>query len=343
MLTLGYLQNSTTIGNVAGVAPTSSQFIAYVNDACRILLDLGGQNDYGWWGTVQAIDGLAYDNCFVWPSNVATVLGMHDCKGYMPVRNGWFEFTEPRQEHWDYAQGWLHCNNRASTMEFKGTTCLFYSIQASPTQIMVAGGPADTGTQITIYGKDYSGQEVTSVQNGVNQRGVVLTINPTGAQINVTPLEMSSVEAVSKPVTNGTVQMFAYANGTPGVRLALYNPGDVNPAFLYSKLARMDGNANGCNIGRVPRRISALVRLGFTPVANPADIIVLDNPDAIKSMVQSLRARESGDDAAGDKFEKTALRRLVAQVNSRFPIQQFSVKYTPAGMAGSRRVNLGMT
>jgi len=343
MLTLAYLQNSTTIPNVAGVAPTSSQFIAYVNDACRILLDLGGQNDWGWWGTVQAIDGMAYDNCFVWPSNVSAVLGMHDCRGGMPVRNGWFEYTEPRHEHYDYAQSWWHCNGRDSVMEFKGTTCLFYSIQSNPTQIMVAGSSVDTGTQITIYGKDYSGQEVTSAQNGVNQRGVVLTINPTGSQINVTPVPMSSVEAVSKPVTNGTVQLFAYANSTPGALLALYNPGDVNPAFLYSKLARMDGSTNANNLGKVPRKISALVRLAFTPVANPADIIIIDNPDAIKSMIQSLRAREGGDEVAGDKYEKTALRRLIAQVNSRFPIQQFSVKYAPSGMAGARRVNLGMT
>lgn len=341
MLTLGYLQTQTTIPNVAGVAPTSQQFIAYVNDACRILLDLGGQNDYGWWGTVQAIDGMAYDNCFVWPSNVAAVLGMGDCRGAMPVRNGWFEYTEMRQEHWDYAQGWLVCNKRSSVMEFKGSTCLFYSIQSNPTQIMVAGSTADTGAQITIYGKDYSGQEVTSVQNGVPQRGVVLTINPTGSQINVTPVPMSSVEAVSKLVTNSTVQLFAYANSTPGAALALYNPGDVNPSFLYSTLRRQDGGQG--HIGKVPRRISALVRLAFTPVANPADIICIDNPDAIKSMVQSLRARESGDETAGDKYEKTALRRLIAQINNRFPIQQFSVKYAPSGMAGTRRVNLGMT
>ena len=304
MLTLAQIKNSS-VGSIAGVNVQDPQFAQYVNDAVRQLMDLGNGGTRGWWGTVQAIEGVAYDGCFVWPSNVQTVLGITDRRGIVEVHNQWYSFVEPNHIHRDWACRW----EGRPAADFDGTTCLFQSIASSPTIIrVIPENASDIGQSITLYGQDAYGVEQV----------YPLILSSGGTN---TPAALQSVHDVAKSATAGRVKLYAYdpIKGL-GSLLAIYNGGDINPRFLFSLLR---------GAGHIRMPITALVRIGFYEVLNDSDILPIDIVDAIKSQVQAIRARESGN--SGDSYEKDAMRRLVNQVNTRFPLEQFVVSFKPFG------------
>jgi hypothetical protein len=296
-----------------------------------MLMELGNGGARGWWGTVQAIEGIASNGCFVWPANIVAVLGINTCHGVAPIRNFWYTFTEPKGLYGEWARRW----DGRPVIEFDGQTCLYRSIAGSPTQIQVIADNAnDIGSQITLYGLDANGVELSTTVGGVTQRGCVLTVGPSNK--NFSTQVISRIDHVAKNTTYGKIHLLAYANGVGGEVLADYAGGDVNPKFLFSRVAE-PVCAPGC-----AWCVKALVKLGFSSVVADSDIIPLDNVDAIKLMVQSIRASEAGDVDEAAKYEKMALRRLVAQVNSRFPLEQFEVAFRPFGTDGFNRVTDGM-
>jgi hypothetical protein len=300
MLTLAQVKSSS-VASVAGVNVGDPQFVQYVNDAVRQLIELGNGGSRGWWGTVRSIQGTAYDGCFVWPANVIAVLGMSTVHGgKVELANQWYSFVPEGIQHRRWARQW----NGSTVAEFDGQTCLFRSIAANPTKIKVLSNSAsDVGVTITIYGVDNLGNTVfESVAVG-------------GTTVNA----FSQVTDVAKAKTFGQMSLYATTGANVGDLLASYQGGDINPKFLYSRLS-------GATVW-LP--VTALVKIGFSEVSADTDIIPLDNVDAIKSQVQAIRARESGNN--GDPFEKDALRRLVNQVNSRFPLEQFVVSFKPFG------------
>ena len=327
MLTLGQVKKSS-VASIAGVNVDDAQFTLYVNDAVRQLMDLGNGGSRGWWGTVQAIKGVAYDGCFVWPANVVAVLGISTSKGVMPIRNIWYDFTSLGDEHTE----WARCWKDKPAITFSGETCLFKSIAENPTQIIaITDNSQDNGKTITIYGIDNLGKEVfTQLPNLSWVRGSLVNVGSSG---NITQTTFSYVTGIQKDLTAGAVRLYAYSPVTGiGDLLAIYNGGETNPKFLYSKIV------SPC----ITMPISALVKIGFYSVSQDSDIIPLDNIDAIKSMVQSIRSREGGDVELANAQEKDAMRRLVAQVNSRFPLEQMVVRFQPFGSDDISRQTVGM-
>jgi hypothetical protein len=314
MLTLGQVKNSS-VANIAGVSVSDQQFTQLVNDAVRQLMELGNGGSRGWWGTVQAIQGIAYDGCFVWPANIIAVLGMKTRYGQIKVANHWYSFVPENNLHTEWARRW----NGSPVVEFEGQTCLFQSVASSPTLIkVISNSAADSGSSITLYGTDQNGK----------------TIAETVAIGSVSTNAFAFVSDVAKARTAGELRLYAYNGSTGlGALLAIYQGGDINPKFLYSRLT-------GMTCTTVP--ITALVKIGFSEVASDTDVIPLDNVDAIKSMVQAIKCREAGDNATGDQHEKNALRRLVNQVKSRFPLEQTTVSLAPFGTQQFNQVTTGM-
>jgi len=329
MLTLGDIKSSS-VQNVSGVNPSDPSFTQYVNDAVRMLIELGHGGSRGWWGTVKEIEGFAYSGCFVWPADVIAVLGIRTFRGGLNISNQWYDYINPTGS----CNDWARCWNGRPVIEFHGETCLFRPIIASPVQLQaVAESAQDTGKQIVIYGDDLNGNELLTVTGGVASRGITLTLGST----NVTNIAISRVTNVQKPSTIGRVRLYSYYGNAPVELLAIYNGSDINPKFQYSTLT-----ANGSAACNCPMSVRALVKLGFRAMSINSDICPIDNVDAIKSMVQSIRAREAEEHDSADRHEKMAMRRLVAQVNSRFPLEQFSVAFKPFGRDELNHVTAGM-
>jgi hypothetical protein len=327
MITLGQLKQGP-VSNVAGVNVNDPQFVQYVNEAVQNLMDLSTASSRGWLGTIQAIEGTSYDGCFVWPANVISVLGVKtECHGTLNISNSWYSYVRPKKVHYDMINKW----QGNPTVEFEGQTCLFRSIKDVPTQILaLCDNVADVGKTITIYGKDYQGKELFSTYNGNTQRGLVLTLGQSATSSNISPTAISVVTDIAKNITIGSVRLFAYSPSQINDEIAYYSAGDVNPKFLYSRLVH--GRA------KYPFKVEALVKIGFSGVSADADIIPIDCESAIKSMVQSIRSREAGEVEIADAHEKTALRRLANQANSRFQLEQVAVSVKAFGNRGTTTI-----
>jgi hypothetical protein len=340
MLTLKQVKNST-VANVASCNPNDQQFIDFVNDAVRMLLDLGG--DSGWWGTVVAMDGLVSGGRLTWPFKIDSVLAFNVNDRPVDVANFWYSFVPNygcfagRMRDPDFLGECWGGGCGRDVLEFSGTQAMFSGPSlVNPFSIQVtADNPADYGKTVTIYGLDTNGQDVYSNQfdgtanAAVSQRGVKLTL---AAVAPVTPNVFQTVTEVAKDLTTGCVRAWAYANSTPGRLCAIWGGSQTSPEYLYS------------NLDAVPRhhiaRVSALVKLGFEAVAQDSDILVLGNVDAIKSMVQAIKLREAGDDEGADKFEKTAIRRLNAEIGSRIPLGQIQLQNNTFGAGVPQRRRL---
>jgi hypothetical protein len=333
-MTLGQCKNSS-VGNIAGVNVQDPQFIDYVNEGVQILMDLGN-----WWATVVSMKGLVAGGCMTWPLKIDAVLAIDLNHRAEKVANYWYSFV-PMNGRFaglisspDFYSAWGRGRNGQNAVEFSGTQPMF----AGPTpqdcfQIQVtAANPVDYGKKVTIYGLDINGAEVFSnqfdgTQNAVvSQRGVQLTL--AGAATFTTEV-FSVVTAVTKDVTVGHVMAWKYVGGT--VALAgTWRGSQTAPEFLFSRIAGAEHN-------RI-YHMDALVKIGYEPVTQDSDILSLGNEAALKSIVQSIRAREAGDGAKGDELEKTAIRRLNMELSNRFPDEQFVVDYFQNSTPQRRRI-----
>jgi hypothetical protein len=320
MLTLGKLKTGPC-GNIAGVNVQDPQFANYANEGVELLMDLGN-----WWATVVPMRGLVADGCMTWPHRIDSVLAINLNNCPERLANYWYSFV-PMSGRFagllsdpDFYMNWGR-HHRDSAVEFSGTKAMFAGpTAAAPFQIQVtATNSVDYGKTVTIYGKDMAGLEVFSnqydgTQNAtVSQRGIQLTL---AAADTFTTTVFSQVTAVIKDITVGDVMAWQYtpAGGT-GALAAIFRGSQTSPEFLYSRIIGADRHRY--------YYMDALVKRGFEPVTQDSDILSLENEAAIKMIIQSLRARDSGDTELADKHEQTAIRRLNMELNTRFPDEQF--------------------
>jgi hypothetical protein len=330
MLTLGMVKNSS-IANIAGVSVNDPQFTQYVNDGVEILIDLGD-----WWGTVVSMNGVVAAGSITWPYKITAVLAMNLNRRSVRVRNFWYSF-QPDIGNFaglvstpSFLSHWGHGGSRDSVIEFAGTQPMFDGpTLPTPFAIQVtADNSADYGKTVTIYGLDTNGQDVysnqfDSTQNAVvSQRGAKLVL---GLAAPSTTAVFTTVTDVAKDQTVGCVRAWAFANSLPGKLCAIWGGSQTSPQYLFSRLANVNCNDTFCT--------DALVKLGFEPVLQDSDILPISNREALKSVIQAIKAREAGDSAKGDEYEKTAIRRLNAELATRFPIDQIPLQNSTFGMA----------
>jgi len=335
MLTLGQVKNSS-VANIAGVNVQDPQFITYVNEAVQILMDLGD-----WWATVLSMKGLVIGGCMTWPHKIESVLAINLNGRAERLASPWYSFVPINGEFAgmigrpDFYNNWGRGRHNRNVVEFSGTQPMFAGpTPFNPFQIQVTSdNPVDYGKSITIYGLDTNGQEVFSnqfdgTQNAtVPQRGVQLTL---AAASTFTTQVFSTVTAVTKDITVGDVRAWQYSpTGIMGNLASVWRGSQTSPEFLFSRIPHAEHN-------RI-YHMDALVKIGFEPVTQDSDILALGNEAAIKSMVQAIRARDAGDEQAGDKYEQTAIRRLNMELSNRFPDQQFVAENATFGNVNMHR------
>jgi hypothetical protein len=331
VLTFQQIQNSS-VANIAGVNITDPQFAQYVNEAVAKICRLGD-----WIGCVETMVSQVYiDTCngiMVWPSFVDAVLAVKENRRQVQVRNYWYEFLP--MGDWDRSitgpfpggccgvEGLGRCYYRRDwprVLRFAGTTPVLLSPSpANPFPIQaVAERSADYGKTVTIYGKDMNGFEVYTTQGGVLQRGCTLTLAaspPVTMDDNGLIINFTAISAVTKQQTGSEVNLWVYNVTTPFLYLVgNYGPNEVNPQYLFSQLSSV--------INPSWKFVEALVKIKPLPVTNPNDIIPLNNIEAIKAMVQSIRFSEAGDLANAQKYEVDSVHRLNMELNTKYPLDQ---------------------
>jgi hypothetical protein len=338
LLTFGELKTSRVL-QIASAPPDSPEFASLVNAAIRQLLTRGN-----WWSTVQPMEGCVTDHCVVWPRYVATVLAVNAGNRHTELANRWYRFLP-----WDSSNiGWAcdyfqHGRGGNITAEMDGTIPVFNPIACNAGMYLqfFIDNATDVGSTITIFGIDSKGQVIrTQRSDGTWQEGIELTLTMPYVQ---TPMLIRKVARVVKDLTNGMVRGYQWdgvsLSGTSPLLLDLcsYSPAETSPQYLHSRLHGFRSHNACCAF----TRITALVKLGYVPVVNDDDLVLIENEDAIRDMVKAIKQKEAGDFPGATASEADAFRELNYQMRDRFPIEQFTANFRPFGDAPLSRVTAG--
>lgn len=312
MITLGQLKKSS-IASIAACSPSSPTYVQLLNDAVRQLMDIGS-----WWSTVQTMIGCVYGRRIVWPCKIDAVLAVNIGHDRIALANHWFKFVHASS---------MTASKENAHIAFDGTTPLFRECPEDKGVIrFYITNPDDAGKTITVYGSDENGTPVVLP--------MILAATPVSTAL------LSEVTAITKDITAGEVKAYWFRAGVGLLEIAgVYRPNETAPEYLYSRLSRYYNGS--CSSGDC-KSIKALVKLGYEPMVLDTDICLIDNEDALKEMVQSIKRREAGDLAGANQFERSAIRRLNHQLKTRFPIDQIQVSVKPFGNDHLSHQALGM-
>jgi hypothetical protein len=321
MLTLGDCQNDLGLLRIASYCGTSPDFIDLINAATRQALRRGD-----WVGTVVPIYVCVTNGCVVWPRYVQTVRKLSFCRNPVKVQNPWYTYMEGVHNSCD---GWAWGGTSGTWMSDwgghirqQGKTSVFQDIQGDGRLVRAyARCPGDLGQTLTIFGTDNNGQ-ILQTQNGDGSfsTGAILTLQSPFAS---TSQYVRSIDYVLKDPTQCPVDLFAYnASALLLEPLATYDPTETRPSFERTSVNIPSGcvvSGGGCQQG-----VAALVKLKFIPAQAPTDLVLIDNLDALKLLVQSIKFREAGDRNGAKEYENDAIHELNRQLEEMSPDDQFA-------------------
>ncbi len=339
------------VGRACGIDVESCQFLDYCRDAVRQLMTRGS-----WWSNVASIECcVRTSGILVWPRGVSTILALNVCGYPTDVQNRWYRFRPLDNDAYGLGQayqrgGWSGGNgtgyNRAIgniVTETNGTWPVFNQIEGTGFTIRTfISNLMDVGKKITFYGIDGNGQIVrTQRDDGTWQDGVQITLaNP---HVD-TPMQFQKVSRVVKDETNGYLNCYQF-NVAQGflLDLAQYQPSETNPDYIVTRITRANIGGNVINYGGsgnnncAPKQVSALVKLNFVPFTYDDDLVQIDNEDAIRDMVLSIRKKEQGDIAGAAAYESSAIHELNREAESRMPDEQIVVENRTFGSGMAHR------
>ncbi len=324
---------------ISGACPDSPEFADLTNQSERELIRRGN-----WFGTVQPMEGCVTDQCIVWPRPVVAPLAINICGRPAELQNRWHQFLPWDPSHVAAACNYFQYGRGGNlTAEMDGTSPVFNPIACNAgmyLQFFIDNG-TDVGKTITVYGIDSNGQIIRSQRSdGTWQEGTQISFELPYVQ---TTMLVRHVTRIVKDITNGMVRGYQWdgvsLQGSAPLLLDLcsYQPSETSPDYLHSRLRGFRPHNAGCAF----TRITALVKLGFVPVVNNDDLLVIENEDALSHMIQSIRYKNSGDNARAASYEADAFRELNYQMRDRFPIEQFTSDFRPFGNASFSRVTGG--
>ena len=331
-------QNNVGIRNIAGVSVTSPDFIALVNDAQRRLMKRGD-----FMGLITEGIFVFQGDYVVWPKYVGTIIGARSGhRRGIQVQNQWYSFTGSWHRH---HHGW----HGDLVLEDKGYVPIFQPISGGGNGQQLyyhVARSEDVNKSITIYGKgmqlmadNVTYGEVDLQHKDANNNwipGQVLTAtNPD----TMTPNLISKISSIIRQPTVGWSWLYEYDSASTTSRLlAVFEPNDTNPVFRASIVRNYLHCIPSQTISTpVYNSLEALVKLAFIPVVNPWDFLLIDDFDALKFMIQAIKAEEANDHSTAETLITKAIRELNFADRDQMPDQTTPVRVN--AIMGGRIVN----
>lgn len=338
LLTLAEVQASNAI-NIAGVPSSSAAFISLLNEATRRLLRRGD-----WEGTVVPMHlpvqrDVVIFPAFVGPGGIRKILISQE---HVPIRGMFYDFLDFQHRRYDLPTGWTA--TRASFM-YMGQVPAMVEIPGTYTEATHTWTPgsakikayiadaADAGKTLTYFGYDGSSELIRNDTTNPWSEGETLTlVDPSveGAKF------VSRLDRIVKQSTKGTVTLKMVISAVE-TTIATLGPLENNPAYSKYRLKWTSGVSSS-----QPASLSAvaIVKCRYVPVASANDVVLIENVDALKEMMQSVKFAEAGDTDSADKYEARAIRELNLDLDNAQPIDQMPVSVEPFnGMGfGSQRM-----
>lgn len=327
MLCLGDIRNSA-VARISGVSANGDDFIQLVNEATRRLLKRGD-----WDGTiVPMFTCISYGSCVVWPRYVGQIRQLNTCnKQHVPIKNVWWDFLPyDRSLAWN-SNEWWGWRGGAASMVNQGRSAVFQDIMGEGRTIRAyPESSLDTGKTITIFGEDNNGQRLMTRGVGPWKDGITLSLK---APYVETPSYVRRIDRVLKDLTTGPVRLYAW-NSTNSVLedVAYYEPSETNPSYIRSNLNLGCAGGRGCDgTASNNKGVVALVKLQYVPVLVDTDLVLIDNIQALKFMIQSIRCEEAQDLTNARAFLVNAVDELNQDLKDANPDTQIPVDFGSMG------------
>ena len=114
------------------------------------------------------------------------------------------------------------------------------------------------------------------------------------------------VERVGKPATSGMVSLYSYDEATHQMYfLSKYHPSETNPRYRRYRITHPD-YVDGSSV-------YALCELGYVPLSELDDVLIVQNMDALKMMVMAIEFENERDFQQAKAYEADAYRLIEEQ------------------------------
>jgi hypothetical protein len=336
--TFGDLKESSII-NISGVSSTGPSFAQLINSATQRLLRRGD-----WVGTVVPIFSCVFKGCVVWPRYVKDIRRLNVCKHrFAPVQNMWWDFLP-----FDGKRGWRdqswssYCGPQVTAM-VQPKVPVFQDIQGDGRTLRAyPATPLDNNKTVTVFGTDNNGQPLMTTGAGGFTMGIKAQLKLPYVEFSNqgTSVLVRSIDRVIKDRTQGPVRLYAWNSSASVLEdVAYYEGSETNPSYLKTQIhtggCGCNSNADG---SAATFGVIAIVKLAFVPVVNDDDLVLIDNVEALKNMVMSIRAEEAVDFETAATYEARAIRSLNLDLADRDEAEQIPVNL---GETGREELGLG--
>jgi hypothetical protein len=306
---------------VTPVCADNPDFPAFINEVTRKLMRRGG-----WWGTEMLMSICATNSHITWPRIVGTVLGIRPCgRGSAEMRNMWWNIVGPAICCGiSGLNGWgtpfvVEQNPAPCYNEISGNTgrVLYYHVTKAQ----------DYGKTITIFGTRFGGQPLQELDTDGNWKaGITITAQPLPGGIGAA-IAVTRITSIVREPTQGMSYLYELDENLNIFRdLAQYEPTETNPQYRRVKIQGYCGLTGFRDDNdRCIKRMEALVKLQFIPVANDADFLPIGNLDALKLAIQATRFDEGNDEVMARAKWDDAVKELNLELRDRFPNNQTSI------------------
>lgn len=323
MLTFGDAKNDLGIQRIASYGPDSLDFAQLINSSVRRFMRRG---DFP--GSLVPIYVCMRAGCVVWPRYVQTVRALAPCNTNVKPENMWGGFL-PRDMGAPWRQGlrWATGRECSAAMINTGRSSVYQDVQGDGRLIRVYSRcNQDQQKFITVFGTDNNDQPLQHLDISTNAwlPGLPIEIlQPFGSSNTfVRHIDYVLVDDIECPIN---VYGY-YAAGDVLEDIAQYDPGDTRPSFERTRIQlagqqNFGGSCSGqacCRTG-----VNALVKLRWFECKFDTDLIIIDNLDALKLMVQSQKFSEAGDRDNAKLYEADAIAELNLQLRDESPDDQF--------------------
>lgn len=322
-ITLGDARADIGIRNISGVCASSDEFAAQVNTVTRRLMRRGS------WYKTEVLMRVCMESCrIVWPRQVGTVMGLRFCGGDIYLKNNWWAIAGYHNCGWSGGVVMRDDDTAPCYREITGNDGKYIRWNVVKRN--------DVGKTLRLYGFAYGGQPLQEKNAaGLWIPGITIIAAAPYAITTTLVTRITNVK-IPEPLEGMSYLFQVDKDNGDLLDLAAYQPGETSPAYRVSRLA------NSCSIGsktdaygRHIRQAEALVKLQYVPALVDEDFLMLDNLDALKLGIQSLRFEEQNNDTAAQIKLALAIKELNMELRDRNPGAQTVVRVNSMSAHGT--------
>ena len=285
-----------------GLCANSSKVLAKVNEAVSRLLLSGDYNH-----TMDQVRYFTQNNSITLSREHVAARFVNMCGAPMDIRSRAYEFLQNGPGEYQYDQ--------LAKLIDAGTHPVYFDPPVGYTTHLFAAStsPEDISLSITFTGKKEDGSELLTSAGSVRQilaidawvEGAEGTLDHAITLTSDNPVP--EITSVTLPAgRKGYISFYAYEPTTSRMWfLAKYHPSETNPGYRRYRLPVF------CPTDGVP--VHCLCKKQYIPATSGEDILLIQNPSAIKAMVKSIEQENIGDVNGAMAYQQIAVGQLQTQ------------------------------